>query len=81
MPEFVGKTTNLSPILAAKLPRVRVGRGPTGSVWRAFANAAVALEFSGPGIIIGDNPFAMADRGGMAAGRAKVALPALDVWS
>jgi beta-galactosidase len=34
---------------------------------RAFADGEVTLEISGPGTIVGDNPFALADSGGVGA--------------
>ncbi|HEX4646225.1 MAG TPA: glycoside hydrolase family 2 TIM barrel-domain containing protein [Verrucomicrobiae bacterium] len=34
---------------------------------RAFANGDVTFEITGPGVIVGDNPFALADSGGVGA--------------
>ncbi|HEX7958943.1 MAG TPA: glycoside hydrolase family 2 TIM barrel-domain containing protein [Terriglobales bacterium] len=51
---------------------------------RAFANGEVRFEIDGPGIIVGDNPFSLADSGGVGAiwirtipnGRGKIRLSA-----
>ncbi len=34
---------------------------------RAFANGEVSFELTGPGLIVGDNPFSLADSGGVGA--------------
>jgi len=34
---------------------------------RAFADGEVRFEIDGPGIIVGDNPFSLADSGGVGA--------------